>query len=159
MKQEIKMQAQTPPRAEDDPFDGTAAAGRASGTYAVTVDGEALELTLEQLLEAAAAGLSRRSESARMDRAAARVPAGEVYAAFLRAYPEVKPDDIPEAVWQDAQAEGSLVSAYRKWENEQLRAQLKALEKNAANRGQAVGPASGDGQPAGYDPVAEALLR
>lgn len=155
----MKQEMQTKPAAtpEADPFIEGAAAAAAPG-YEVTVDGETLNLTFEQLLEAAAAGLSRRNESARLTRAAARVPSGEIYAAFLREYPDVKPEEIPQSVWQDAQAEGSLVSAYRKWEIERLRAQLAALTTNRKNQETAVGPAAGDGEPAGTDPVAEALL-
>ena len=69
----------------------------------------------------------------------------------------MQPGDIPQEVWQDAQTEGSLVSAYRKYEIALLKAQLQALEQNARNRQQAVGSAAGDGQPAQMDPVIAAL--
>lgn len=153
-----KNKQTTPLPQENDPFEEAGATPPTAQQYPVTVDGETVQLTLEQLTEAAAAGLSRRDESARLGHAAAQVPSGEIYAAFVREYPSVKPTDIPESVWQDAQAENSLVSAYRKWENENMRAKLAALEKNSLNRESAVGSATGDGEPAGYDPVAAALL-
>lgn len=81
-----------------------------------------------------------------------------IYAAFVREYPEIKPEDIPSEVWQRAQEENSLVSAYRRYEIETLKAKLAALEKNAENEKNAVGPAAGDGEPAGTDPVIAALL-
>ena len=65
---------------------------------------------------------------------------------------------IPQQVWEWAQQEGSLVSAYRKWEIAELRDELAALEMNQKNRRAAVGPAQSDGEPAGVDPVTLALL-
>ncbi len=78
--------------------------------------------------------------------------------AFVEEYPEVKPEDIPQQVWEWAQQEGSLVSAYRKWEILELKDELAALEVNQKNRRAAVGPAQSDGEPAGVDPVTLALL-
>ena len=43
------------------------------------------------------------------------MPNGQIYAAFVEEYPDVRPEDIPQQVWEWAQQEGSLVSAYRKW--------------------------------------------
>ena len=91
-------------------------------TVTLTVDGQEITLTMEQLVQAAVSGLSRRAEVIRMAGAAGQVPDGQVYANFIAAYPEVQPGDIPQEVWQDAQMEGSLVSAYRKYEIAQLRA-------------------------------------
>lgn len=148
-------QENKPAEATVDPFDGKPTPEQ---TYPVTVDGQEVSLTLAQLIDAAAAGLSKRNQAARLSSAAANVPAGQIYAEFVAEYPDVRPEDIPEEVWQDAQTEGSLVSAYRRYENEQLRARLAALEQNERNRAQAVGSAAGEGEPAGVDPVAAALL-
>lgn len=139
-----------------NPFDENAAP--AQEVYPVEVDGQTVPLTLEQLIEAAAAGLSKRSQAARMGRAAGQVPSGQIYAEFLAEYPDVRPQEIPEEVWRDAQEQGSLLAAYRKWENAQLKARLEALEQNDRNRRAAVGPAAGEGEPAYTDPVAAALL-
>lgn len=61
------------------------------------------------------------------------------------------PEDIPQQVWEWAQQEGSLVSAYRKWEIAELRDELAALEMNRKNRRAAVGTAQTDGEPTGID--------
>lgn len=130
----------------------------AEPTYPVTVDGETRELTLNELTEAAAQGLSKQNAVIRRNRAANGMPNGQIYASFVEEYPDVRPEDIPAQVWEWAQQEGSLVSAFRKWELLELRDELAALEQNTKNRKQAVGPASGDGEPARIDPVTLALL-
>ena len=71
----------------------------------------------------------------------------QTYPAFVEEYPDVRPEDIPQQVWEWAQQEGSLVSAYRKWEIAELRDELAALEMNQKNRRAAVGPAQSDGEP------------
>lgn len=130
----------------------------AEQTYPVEVDGEVVELTMDELLEAAAQGLSKRNAYIRRNRAANAMPNGQIYAAFVEEYPEVRPEDIPPQVWEWAQQEGSLVSAYRKWEIAELKDELAALEMNQKNRRAAVGPAQSDGEPTGIDPVTLALL-
>ena len=89
----------------------------------------------------AAQGLSKRNAYIRRNRAANAMPNGQIYAAFVEEYPDVRPEDIPQQVWEWAQQEGSLVSAYRKWEIAELRDELAALEMNQKNRRAAVGPA------------------
>lgn len=130
----------------------------AAQTYPVTVEGETRELTLDELIEAASRGLSKQNAYVRRNRAANGMSEGQVYAAFVEEYPDVRPEDIPPQVWEWAQQEGSLVSAYRKWEVLTLRDELAALEMNMKNRRAAVGTAKGDGEPAGVDPVTLALL-
>ena len=139
------------------PAAAQAAAGEAP-RYPVPVDGQTVELTLEELIEAASLGLSKQNAYVRRNRAAAGMPTGQIYAAFVEEYPEVKPEDIPPEVWDWAQREGSLVSAYRKWELLTLKDELAALEMNQKNRRAAVGPAQSDGEAAGVDPVTLALL-
>lgn len=146
------------PEEQENPFEeGQPAKAPQEETVTLTVDGQEITLTMEQLVQAAVSGLSRRGEVIRMAGAAGQVPDGQVYANFIAAYPEVQPGDIPQEVWQDAQMEGSLVSAYRKYEIALLKAKLKALEQNEANQRQAVGSAAGDGQPVQLDPVVAAL--
>ena len=127
-------------------------------TFPVPVDGKMVQLTLEQLIEAASLGLSKQNAYIRRNRAANGMPNGQIYAAFVEEYPDVKPEEIPPQVWEWAQQEGSLVSAYRKWEILTLKDELAALEMNQKNRRAAVGPAQSDGEPAGVDPVTLALL-
>ncbi len=149
-----------------DPFaQGTAAqntgdptAQGSQQTFPVPVDGEMRQLTLEELIQAASLGLSKQNAYIRRNRAANGMPNGQIYAAFVEEYPDVRPDEIPPQVWEWAQQEGSLVSAYRKWEILTLKDELAALEMNQKNRRAAVGPAQSDGEPAGVDPVTLALL-
>lgn len=143
---------------ENNPFEEQPAPQDAQEqTITLEVDGQEIVLTMEQLVQAAMNGLSRRAEVVRMAGAAGQVPNGQVYANFIANYPAVQPGEIPPEVWQDAKMEGSLVSAYRKYEIGQLKARIAALEQNAVNRTQAVGSAAGDGQPAQLDPVVSAL--
>ena len=155
--------AATDPFAQSMPAQNTGdpAAQAAQGvqqTFPVPVDGQTVELTLEQLIEAASLGLSKQNAYVRRNRAANGMPNGQIYAAFVEEYPDVRPEEIPQQVWQWAQQEGSLVSAYRKWEILELKDELAALEMNQKNRRAAVGPAQSDGEPAGVDPVTLALL-
>ena len=155
--------AATDPFAQSMPAQNTGdtAAQAAQGgqqTFPAPVDGQTVELTLEQLIEAASLGLSKQNAYARRNRAANGMPNGQIYAAFVEEYPDVRPEEIPQQVWQWAQQEGSLVSAYRKWEILELKDELAALEMNQKNRRAAVGPAQSDGEPAGVDPVTLALL-
>ena len=159
--------AQTVPSAQPtDPFaqgmpaqnTGDPAAQGSQQTFPVPVDGQTVELTLEQLIEAASLGLSKQNAYVRRNRAANGIPNGQIYAAFVEEYPDVRPEEIPPQVWQWAQQEGSLVSAYRKGEILELKDELAALEINQKNRRAAVGAAQTDGEPAGVDPVTLALL-
>ena len=155
--------AATDPFAQSMPAQNTGdtAAQAAQGgqqTFPVPVDGQTVQLTLEQLIEAASLGLSKQNAYVRRNRAANGMPNGQIYAAFVEEYPDVRPEEIPQQVWQWAQQEGSLVSAYRKWEILELKDELAALEMNQKNRRAAVGPAQSDGEPAGVDPVTLALL-
>lgn len=126
--------------------------------YEIEVDGEVLRLTLPQLMEAARLGLSRQCQHIRRENAARAVPNGEIYAAFLQEYPDVQPSDIPPEVWALAAREGSLLSAFRRFELDRLRAELEALRKNEDNRAREIGPARSDGETLAADPVIRALL-
>lgn len=142
--------------AQTMPGDPAAQAGQQ--TYPVPVDGEMRQLTLDELIQAASLGLSKQNAYIRRNRAANGMPNGQIYAAFVEEYPDVRPEEIPPQVWEWAQQEGSLVSAYRKWEILELKDELAALEMNQKNRRAAVGPAQSDGEPSGVDPVTLALL-
>ncbi|MGI6180841.1 MAG: hypothetical protein ACOYIE_02035 [Agathobaculum sp.] len=155
-----KIEANPSAGAPANPFVPHAAepAAQQPETYSVPVDGETRELTLDELIEAASLGLSKQNAYVRRNRAASGMREGQIYAAFVEEYPDVSPEDIPPQVWEWAQQEGSLVSAYRKWEVLTLKDELAALEMNQKNHRAAVGPAKGDGEPAGADPVTLALL-
>ena len=131
----------------------------------VMVDGEEMQLTLEQLIAAAEQGLSRANQSARADGMAGSQPGmtadgqnGDVYGRFLQAYPDVCPTDIPESVWEQANRTGDLLEAYRVFEIAQLRQELADLKLNQKNRERDVGSARSDGESRITDPIILALL-
>ena len=133
--------------------------------YTVMVDGEEMQLTLEQLIAAAEQGLSRANQSARADGMAGSQPgmtadgqSGDVYNRFLQAYPDVCPTDIPESVWEQANRTGDLLEAYRVFEIAQLRQELADMKLNQKNRERDVGSARSDGESRITDPIILALL-
>ncbi len=126
--------------------------------YPVTVDGETLELTLEQLIAAAEQGLSRMNEQAGKE-PMEEVPAeSQAYRRFMQAYPDVKPTEIPEQVWTQANQTGDLLEAYRMYEIMQLRQEIADLRMNQKNRERDVGSARSDGESKITDPIILALM-
>lgn len=69
---------------------------------------------------------------------------------FLRAYPSVKPADIPREVWDRVAQGESLTAAYTMHRNQQLEAELAAERQNRQNQGRTTGSLSaqreGDGK-------------
>ena len=127
-------------------------------TYPVNVDGQTIELTLEQLIAAAEQGLSKANAAAYRGQAAENVPGGNVHQAFLDEYPEIQPDEIPPEVWDSANRSGDLLGAYRVYELHKLRKELEELKKNAENRKMDVGSARSDGENNITDPIILALM-
>ena len=124
-------------------------------TYAVTVDGQTLELTLEQLIAAAEQGLSRANDAAKRSQNGGQ---SNVYQSFLSAYPDINAQDIQPEVWDDANRSGDLLGAYRAFEIRKLREELEQLRKNADNRRMDVGSARSDGENTITDPIILALM-
>ena len=84
---QVKARPQTPPPAEVNPFaQGSAvpqeAQAGAQQTYPVPVDGQMVELTLDELIQAASLGLSKQNAYIRRNRAANGIPNGQIYAAM-----------------------------------------------------------------------------
>lgn len=69
---------------------------------------------------------------------------------FLRAYPSIKPADIPREVWERVARGESLTSAYTMHRNQQLEAELAAERQNKQNQERTTGSLSaeleGDGK-------------
>ena len=69
---------------------------------------------------------------------------------FLRAYPDVKAQDIPREVWDRVAQGESLTAAYTMHRNQQLEAELAAERQNKQNQERTTGPLSaqreGDGK-------------
>lgn len=69
--------------------------------------------------------------------------ADEEVTRFMREYPGVKYEDIPQEVWAEANQTGELVAAYRGYELKQLKAEnekLKQAAKNERNAQRSTGP-------------------
>lgn len=129
--------------------------------YPVNVDGETVELTLEQLIAAAEKGLSRMNSEAQMDgmmQQGGQYQQPSQYGRFASAYPQMRPTDIPEEVWQEANRTGDLLEAYRIYEINQLRQELQDLKMNQRNRELDVGSARSDGKSQVTDPIILALM-
>lgn len=74
----------------------------------------------------------------------------EDIASFLKAYPQVKPGEIPKEVWDRVKGGESLVSAYAMHENQRYRAEMEkyqaeieALKQNQANAQRSPGSLGG----------------
>lgn len=61
------------------------------------------------------------------------------FIAFAQEYPDVKPETIPKEVWEEFNKGKSLVGAYSRYENKQLREKLDAMEQNNKNRERSTG--------------------
>lgn len=75
------------------------------------------------------------------------------YQAFLETFPDAKPEDIPESVWQEVEQGKSLVDAYTRHENQQLKEQLEQLKEkqeiekqNEENAESSTGSLTGKGE-------------
>ena len=67
------------------------------------------------------------------------------FAAFFKARPDIKAEDIPKEVYQKALGGTPLLTAYTVWENEKLKAELEAERKNKENAEKATGSTSSAG--------------
>ncbi len=85
-------------------------------------------------------------------------------AEFLKIYKDVDIKKLPKEVLRDAQ-QTSLVSAYGKYENQQLRKQVEELQqklntqkKNTENKQKSTGSVNTDGAEGARDPFLDALM-
>lgn len=78
------------------------------------------------------------------------------FAAFFKARPGVKAEDIPKEVYQQALDGTPLLTAYTVWENAKLKAELEAERKNKANAEKATGSTSSAGKKPKRDAFDEA---
>lgn len=84
---------------------------------------------------------------------------------FLSTYKGVDPESIPQEVWDAVRGGESLVSAYGRYETQQvieenrrLQGQIKAMEQNEKNKQASVGSVKADGKEVGKDPFLAAFL-
>lgn len=73
--------------------------------------------------------------------------------AFCKAFPGVEAKDIPQAVWEEVRGGANLTSAYTRYENKQLRAQIEAMQQNEKNKNRSTGSrqSSGNAPSSVYD--------
>ena len=97
---------------------------------------------------------AQRTEQERQSRAQEQV------AAFVNEYPDVNIRELPQEVVDDINKNGeTLLSAYRRYENKQLRAELAAARKNNSNRSKATGNLTDNaGSSTAGDPFLQGLL-
>lgn len=62
-----------------------------------------------------------------------------MFANFIQAYPEVKPDEIPAEVWADAARTFDLTGAYQRYENKKLKEEVAKLRQNNKNKDRSTG--------------------
>ena len=98
-----------------------------------------------EISEAEALLRVQRNRNAAPEQQEERQPtkADEEVARFMREYPGVKYEDIPQEVWAEANQTGELVAAYRGYELRQLKAEnekLKQAAKNERNAQRSTGP-------------------
>lgn len=72
-------------------------------------------------------------------------------ATFIKAFPDVKADDIPESVWIEVMNGADLTSAYTRYENKQLRNRIAAIEQNQKNAERSTGSRKTTGNNQTYD--------
>ena len=62
-----------------------------------------------------------------------------MFANFMSAYPNVKAEDIPKEVWEDAGRTFDLTGAYLRYQNRQLQEEIKTLRQNNKNKERSTG--------------------
>ena len=72
-------------------------------------------------------------------------------ATFIKAFPDVKAEDIPESVWIEVMNGADLTSAYTRYENKQLRNRIAAIEQNQKNAERSTGSRKTTGNNQTYD--------
>ena len=94
---------------------------------------EALKQVREKASKATEKKESEKAEATPEERRQA------MFANFLQAYPDVKAEDIPQEVWNDAGRTYDLVGAYQRHENRELRKESETLRQNNKNKERSTG--------------------
>ena len=94
---------------------------------------EALKQVREKASKATEKKESEKAEATPEERRQA------MFANFLQAYPDVKAEDIPQEVWNDAGRTYDLVGAYQRHENRELRKEIETLRQNNKNKERSAG--------------------
>lgn len=105
----------------------------------VKLNREREEFEAQKAKGAEKAAKQDNANAAEPEKDTAKAKRQDEFLAFSREYPNVKPEEIPQEVWKDFNAGSSLVGAYAKYENKQLKAQLEAEKQNNKNRERSTG--------------------
>ena len=81
-----------------------------------------------------------------------RDEANKQYADFVEAFPNVKPEDIPKEVFENAQS-SNLVAAYKDWLIKDLETKLQIKEQNEMNEKSAIGSVTETGTTKKQEPT------
>lgn len=65
--------------------------------------------------------------------------AQEAVQAFVQRYPNVKSEDIPQSVWDDANRTGDLIGAYQEYRLQKLSEEITQLKQNNKNKERSTG--------------------
>lgn len=65
--------------------------------------------------------------------------AQEAVHAFVKRYPNVKSEDIPQSVWDDANRTGDLIGAYQEYRLQKLSEEITQLKQNNKNKERSTG--------------------
>lgn len=83
----------------------------------------------EQLRSKSKNGTEQTTEDARR----------EAVQRFITLYPNVKSEEIPQSVWDEAERVGDLIGPYQKYESQKLREEIAQLKQNKKNRERSTG--------------------
>lgn len=86
------------------------------------------------------------------ERAKAESDKNKQYEDFVEQFPDVKPEDIPKEVFENAQ-NSNLVSAYKDWLIKDLETKLQIQKQNAKNANSAIGSITETGQTKKQEPT------
>jgi len=74
---------------------------------------------------------------------------------FVEVYPNMKAEDIPQSVWDEAGRTGDLLGAYTRHENAELKKKIRAMETNRKNEQRSIGSKKTAGSGKAKDPFDE----
>ena len=100
-------------------------------------------------------------DNARAQREAAeqkRANERQQYNKFIQEYPDVKPADIPEEVWQRFRDGMDLTASYAIYENKALKNQVQQYKQIEVNKQKSVGSVKGDSSETNSDSFLEGLF-
>lgn len=122
----------------------------------VKYNGKELEMTMEELKAAAQKGLNYDKVKAQRD-ALSQEEDDLGLSSFLDEYPNIDPESIPQEVYEKAQEEGGLLSAYRVHILKTQANEIEQLKKENENLKKSPGTLTTDGE-SSYDPFLAGLF-